>query len=143
MPGIYHDVTINAPPERVFAAVTHPEELNQWWTLHCEGRPESGARYRFYFGPQYNWYAAVKACAENHMIDWHFTQAQEDWNGTSLRFEVAEVNGDTLLRLEHRLWVECSDHFRRTSYCWAQYLRLLKIYVEEGIVTPYEERISA
>ncbi|MDE2835294.1 MAG: SRPBCC domain-containing protein [Bacteroidota bacterium] len=140
MPGIYHDITIDAPLQRVRAAIMSPQEIDRWWTLKCEGRPELGGVYRFYFGPDYDWYAEVILCGDDRGIEWCFTKADEDWTGTRLRIHATRVNGTTRLRLEHTAWRDRNDHFRRSSYCWAQYLRLLKVYLEQGVITPYGER---
>ena len=140
MPGIYHDITIDAPLERVMTAVTRPQEIDRWWTLNCEGSPAPGAVYRFYFGPDYDWYAKVTRCRDDQAIEWRFTRADKDWTGTRLSFHAARVSGATRLRLEHTSWRDRNDHFRHSSYCWAQYLRLLKVYLERGLVTPYSER---
>ncbi|MGH9367099.1 MAG: SRPBCC family protein [Thermoanaerobaculia bacterium] len=35
---------VGAPPERVFRALTAPEELLQWWGRHAEANPPGGKR---------------------------------------------------------------------------------------------------
>ena len=143
MPGIYHDVTINTLPERAFEAITQPEGLNAWWTLACEGSPDPATSYRFYFGPDYDWYAEVQDVVRSHFITWKFTHADADWTGTKLHVAFEAMGLSTRIRLEHTGWLSRNDHFRRTSYCWAQYLRLLKQYLERGISIPYRERQAA
>ena len=140
MAEICHDVNIHAPLVRVFAAVSQPKEINRWWTMDCDGHPALGSTYRFFFGQDFDWYAEVTAYAQNNRIVWLFTEADRDWTGTMLRMHVAQINDSTRLRLEHKSWLTSNEHFRRTSYCWAQYLRLLKNYLEEGVTTPYKER---
>jgi hypothetical protein len=34
------------------------------------------------------------------------------------------------------------DEFRRSSYCWAMYLRILRRYLEHGETVPYERRLD-
>ncbi len=43
------DVTINAPVESVFAAVSTVEGLSGWWTTDTSGSPEPGGELRFTF----------------------------------------------------------------------------------------------
>jgi len=52
--GIYHDLVIEAPLEKVFRAVSEPEQLVNWWPLECTGKPELGTEYNFYFTHEYN-----------------------------------------------------------------------------------------
>lgn len=138
--GIYHDLTIGVTPEAVFTAVTSPEGLNSWWTQRAAGQPKVGANYQFYFGPEYDWRAKVIRYQPQQLIYFEMGRSDEDWEGTQLRFQVIPKDGKTLTRLEHVGWNSNNDHFRRTSYCWAIYLKGLKRYLEEGIVLPFEER---
>ncbi len=143
MPGIFHDVYINASPEHAFEAVTRPEGLNAWWTLDSEGTPEISTMYRFYFGPGFNWHAKICKAAPPHLIVWEFSSADDDWTGTQLCLAFEAMEGGTRLRFEHTGWLTRNDHFRRSSYCWAQYLRLLKQYLEHGVSVPYCDRQAA
>src|SRR5271166_3838619 len=46
----YHaDLTINAPIDSVFAAVSSVEGLSAWWTTDTGGSPEPGGELRFTF----------------------------------------------------------------------------------------------
>ena len=66
-----------------------------------------------------------------------------DWVGTRVGFEM-DVDGETTrLRFYHTGWPADNDHFRRSSYCWAMYLRLLKRFVEHDETVPYEKRLDA
>ena len=143
MPDIYHDLTVNVPVGPAFVAISQPEGLNAWWTLACEGEPTLGTLYRFYFGPEFDWHARVIELNRPNLIAWRFTQADEDWTDTLLRLGLNQSGGITHVRFEHTGWPACNDHFRRSSYCWAQYLRLFKHYVEQGLVTPYYGRLNA
>ena len=57
--NIFHDITIQASPERVFQAVSDPKELVNWWPQKCSGDCELGARLNFFFTPEYDWYGQV------------------------------------------------------------------------------------
>lgn len=142
MADILHRFPIHASADRVFEAITSPKGLDAWWTLESEGQPVKGADYRFYFDPQYDWHGKVTEAAKDRVIEWRFTDAEPDWTGTSLRMELEEKEGWTWVEFAHTGWVDAGEHFRITSYCWAAYLRLLRLYVEEGQVAPYEKRLN-
>ena len=64
MADILHEFPIQAPPARVFQAVSQPEGLDRWWTKQSSGRPEPGMEYQLSFGPGYDWVARVSRCVE-------------------------------------------------------------------------------
>ncbi len=140
MPDILHNLTIQSSPENVYRAVAFPEGLNAWWTKSSVGTPELGAEYQLYFSDEYDWRAIVLENNKNSKFALEITVADGDWTGTKVRFFLTEKNGSTDICFEHTGWREINEHFRISSYCWAKYLRLLKDYVEEGKIIPYEER---
>ena len=78
MPDILLDLPINAPPAAVFAAVSTPEGLDEWWTLESAGIDEPGAEYRLGFGPGYDWRARVTRCEPPNEFELEFTGADAD-----------------------------------------------------------------
>ena len=126
MHGIYHDVYIDASPEHIFDAVTSEAGLNNWWTDACSVERRVGGKYYFHFEPDYDWHAEVAEWSTSQHVVWYFTQADEDWTGTKLSFSIVNTDRGPLLRMEHTGWRTLNDHFRHTSYCWAQYLRKLQ-----------------
>ena len=142
MADILHRFPIHANASRVFDALTLPEGLNAWWTLQSHGVPELDAEYRFYFEPVYDWFARVTDVLAGRVIEWTFTDAEPDWTGTRLRLELAEKDGWTWVEFSHTGWADTGEHFRITSYCWAAYLRLLRLFVETGSTVPYKERLN-
>ena len=140
MPDIYHDFAIAATVESVFQAVVTPDGLNAWWTRKAAGSPGMGEIYQFWFAPEYDWRGRVVAYQEHECIEWEIFNADEDWTGTRLGFQLIAQDGYTQVRFHHTEWPALNDHFRRSSYCWAMYLRVLKAFVEDGKSVPYEKR---
>ena len=142
MHDILHDLWINAKPVEVFKAVSTTKGLNSWWTLDSEGRAEEQSTYRFYFGPDYDWRGTVINCESPNVIVWEMHDCDDDWNGTKVGFHINQEDGKSHVQFAHHGWPEKNEHFRRSSYCWATYLRLLKRYIEHGEFVPYEHRNS-
>ncbi|UOK42017.1 MULTISPECIES: SRPBCC family protein [Flavobacterium] len=141
MQTIYHDLIINVSREKVFEAVSTPQGLNNWWTLHCKGKPGLNEKYNLYFGEGYDWFASLSKFNENEAIEFSMTDAMEEWLPTSFGFILKQENGDrTYVQFYHTNWYEVSQEFRIASYCWANLLRELKQYLEKGIITPFEDR---
>lgn len=138
--GIYHDLEINAPIEKVFAAITEPGLLINWWPLRCTGSPELHAEYNFYFGPDYNWFGIVHKIEKNKSFHIKMTKSDLDWEPTIFGFEIEYYPKSVLLHFTHLGWIKRNSHFRIASFCWAMLLKGLKDYVEKGIVIPFENR---
>jgi uncharacterized protein YndB with AHSA1/START domain len=140
---ILHDLPIFVPRERVFAALTTPEGLDQWWTLGSSGEPVVGSIYALDFGPEYRWRARVTRCDPDLLFELEMETADEDWRGTRLTFELADRPDGTKLRFSHSGWPRVGDHYRTSAFCWAMYLRILKRWLEHGETVPYAERLDA
>lgn len=138
--GIYHEFTIAAPIEQVFAAVSQPAELVNWWPLSCTGTPAVDESYNLHFGPEYDWYGEVSECESSQTFFIKMTQSDPDWNPTTFGFSLTEEKGKVRLSFSHVGWKEINQHFRISSFCWAILLNGLKNYVEKGVILPFEER---
>ncbi len=140
---ILHDVTIGAARPQVWGAMTRPDGLNAWWTERCLGDPRYGAEYELVFGDAV-WKAVVVECQYPEVVTWEVLEADEDWELTRFGVRLDELAGEegasTRVRFSHRGWRHTGEHYRRTSYCWAQYLRLLKSYLEDGHLVTFEDR---
>lgn len=138
--SIYHDVHIASSAKEVFDAITLPEELVNWWPLKCSGEPRIGETYNFFFTEEYNWYGKVQAITENKSFHIKMTDADTDWNPTTVGFDLLAQENGTMLHFSHKDWPENNHHFRRSSYCWAILLKGLKDYLEEGLIIPFNKR---
>lgn len=138
--AIYHDLLIDASMERVFQAITKPDQLVDWWPEKCSGEPRIGAEYNFYFGPEYDWYAKVIEVKENKAFYIQMTKSDQDWNGTTFGFDLNWKQEKVQLQFWHKGWPQCNEHFRRSSFCWAMLLQGLKNYAEKGWIIPFEKR---
>ncbi len=138
--AIYHDLLIEAPIEKVFAAVTEAQELEKWWPKRCTGEPRLFTQYNFFFGEPYDWYGEVVDLIPNQRFVIRMTEADDDWKGTRFGFELREQDSKVRLSFHHTGWRECNEHFRYSSFCWAMLLNGLKNYTKKGKVVPFEER---
>lgn len=144
MHEILHEFPIAVSPARVFEGVSTPTGLDRWWTARSSGEARLGAEFQLWFGPEYDWGARVTQCAPEEAFQLTMTRADGDWTGTKVGFRLAAQSpGKTHVRFYHTGWPEVNEHFRVSSYCWAMYLRILKRYLEQGEMVPYEKRLDA
>ncbi|NNE14466.1 MAG: SRPBCC domain-containing protein [Saprospiraceae bacterium] len=129
---IFHDVDIKASASDIYKMITTEEGLNIWWTTKSYGTPQINQQYNFYFTDDYDWYARVIDCETDKFINFKLEKADKDWISTSLKFEIIPKDTTTnMLRFEHIGWKQANDHFRRTNFCWGQYLDIMKKWLEK------------
>ncbi len=138
--NIYHSLVIKANQENVFNAVTHPEHLNNWWTLESSGEPKLNAEYNLNFTKKYNWYGVVSEVKNNEAFCITMTKSDADWDNTIFGFHLKTVENGTQLDFAHKGWQKNNNEFRQSSFCWAMLLNGLKNYLEKGIIIPFEQR---
>lgn len=143
MADILHDFPIRASAARVFAAVSTPAGLDEWWTLSSKGEARPGAGYELFFGEPYDWRATVTACVPGEHFELLMGRSDADWQGTRVSFRLRESAGVTQVQFAHTGWPAPNDHFRTSSLCWAMYLRVLRRYLEHGERVPYDVRLDA
>jgi uncharacterized protein YndB with AHSA1/START domain len=141
---ILSDVLIRAPRKRVFDAVSTPAGFDAWWTKASTGTPREGARFTLDFGPEFQWAGTVAKCVAPSSFEILITEADPDWVGTRVGFELQpRPESATRLLFHHTGWPAANDHWRGSCYCWNAYLRLLKRHLEHGELVPYERRLDA
>lgn len=142
MADILLDFPINVPATKVFAAISTPAGLDQWWTMTSAGAPAPGNTYELYFGPPYDWRAIISKCVPDTDFEFEMTVADEDWRHTRVGFALAMKDGITQVRFHHSGWPAVNEHYRISSFCWAMYLRVLRRHLEHGERVPYELRLD-
>jgi len=142
MADILHDFPIAVPPASVFEAISTPPGLDRWWTARSAGSPIQGTEYQLWFGPEYDWRAAVTLARPARAFELRLTRALDDWMGTLVGFELEEVPTGTQVRFHHTGWPVANEHYRISCYCWAMYLRILRRSLEFGEQVPYERRLD-
>lgn len=141
MPDIYHDVPITGSLTEVFYGVSTTEGLSKWWSKGGSGEAGVGQEMNFDFGPGYQWKAVVEEFEPNRSFVLRMTECDRDWEGTTISFKLEEQADGSVLRFEHLGWPDDNSHYRSSSYCWAMYLRCLKMYIEDGTEIDYSGRL--
>ena len=135
------DVTINAPLDSVFAAVSCVEGLSGWWTTDTSGSPEPGDELRFTFRDG----VAVMRVEERTPALERWTclghSGQPEWAQTTVTFQLTALGpATTRLQFTHgglRPRLDCYDH---CSAGWSYLMRSLASYAETGTGHPVGPR---
>jgi uncharacterized protein YndB with AHSA1/START domain len=126
---------IDAPPERVFRALTDADELGRWWTSSTESDPRTGGEfvYRFEFEDE----------ARNHVYAGRYEDVTPNervrfpWNGrfgdTTVEFALGPSDRGTELTLTHSGWTEEAEEARQMHVQgWSFFLDNLDRYLAGG-----------
>jgi uncharacterized protein YndB with AHSA1/START domain len=133
---IEHTITVDAPPETVFRALTDAGELERWFPTGAESDARPGGAYRYQFEFEQD-------TSRNHTYSGTYTAFEApvrvayDWptedGMTSVEFRVAPSGDGSEVALLHTGWDAHSDdgveEFRQG---WGFFLSNLEGYLERG-----------
>jgi uncharacterized protein YndB with AHSA1/START domain len=137
MADIKHLFHINAPREKVYQALSTVEGLAAWWTTQTSGKSEPGGILEFRFGPQFVNKMKVTQLVPGRSVSWECIEANPDWVGTKLTFDLDENEGKTRVRFAHSGWKETSDFFAQCNFSWGRYMESLRNLCEKGKGAPF------
>ena len=141
-PDYAASLTIAAPIETVYAALTTADGLRGWWTCRTDGSPEPGGEIRFEF-TDYDIYKVMRVVASTRptSVRWLCVDCKlTDWIGTTLDFELtASGPATTELSFTHKGLQPALECFESCEAGWDYYLRSLASYAETGTGQPYAD----
>ncbi len=138
---IVEEITIKAPAERVFQALTNPEELMKWWgapgrfqvtNMESDLRPggkwmmrgPSQGRRSFVVRGTYREIDRPRLLVYTWLPDW-----QEDAAESLVRWDLKEENGVTTVRVTHS---GLTRKGRESHRGWPEILAWLQAYAERS-----------
>jgi len=141
--AIVREIEINAPAAKVFAALTEPEQLVQWWghpgSYHCtkmEADLRVGGRWRTTGeskdGSPFSVTGEYRVIEPPHALEFtwrHDWGAHEDQIDTLVRYDIEERDGVTRVRVTHSGFADVAsrdDHERG----WGTVLGWLRGYLQ-------------
>lgn len=141
---IVQEVTIKAPAERIFDALTRPAELLKWWKsdgsfqlthAECDVRPGGKwlMRVAGSCGPGRSEsvvsgeYLVIE---RPHLLSFTWIREQEDLPETLVRWELDEKDGVTTVRVIHSKLV--TESLRTRNSGWPIVVAQLQAYIERG-----------
>ena len=138
--SIVKEITIQAPAERVFAAIADPLQRVAWWgvagrfqTDHMETDLRLGGQYLMrgtgQEGRPFTIRGEYRAIERPRLLEFTWLNDKDEGAPTSVvRFELLEQAGQTVVRLTHSGLT--TDRLRDSYQGWPWLLALLKSHVE-------------
>jgi uncharacterized protein YndB with AHSA1/START domain len=128
-----HAVTVDAPRDEVFRALTDAEQLKRWWITDGISEPRAGGRYR------YEWRMADPA--NDHVQEGTYEEVVDGeriaypWSSPAgdsrVTVTLSGSNGGTRVSLAHER-IAAEDQFERYEQGWQGFLANLKSVLESG-----------
>ncbi|HTT97208.1 MAG TPA: SRPBCC domain-containing protein [Rhizomicrobium sp.] len=135
MTDILHKLRIDAPPERVFEAISTAEGIRQWWTRDAQMDTRVGGEGAFcFYNRRFRPAVTITALTPPAHMAWHV--AEGAWPGRSIAFDLTPDRGGTILKFAHRGYPEANDLLASANTRWGFYLVSLKCYMERGTGSP-------
>lgn len=139
---IVQEVTIKASAERIFAALTQPEELLKWWAaegkfqiMQAECNLQPGGKWRIQVAGNCRGEATVSTVYGQYgtidpprVLTYTWIREHEDYPETLVRWDLEENGGFTTVRVTHSGLV--SERLRARNDGWTIIVTLLQTYVE-------------
>lgn len=138
MPDILHRVGVNAPPEKVFAALSTLEGVRGWWVSTAKGSAGAGDTIDFGFCDM-----RVESARPPALVRWRCVRGPEEWMGTEVSFQLEWKDGQTFVLFKHSGWKEPVEFMHHCSTKWATFLLSLRELVEtsSGRPAPHDLKI--
>jgi uncharacterized protein YndB with AHSA1/START domain len=138
MADIVQELTIEARPEKVFAALTRQDELAQWWTTHVTTEPRVGsvAEFRFDNGATV-FQMEIVELVDGKKVRWAVRSGPPHWEGTTVTWDLTPAGNGTKLLFGHHGFAAADAGYEQTRAGWEYFLGSLKSFLEMGKGTPH------
>jgi len=132
MPDILHWISVEAPPQRVFEAVTTESGLGSWWTADVEAEPEEGSVAVFGFNDRAVVFRMrIDELRPPELVRWTCLGDFPEWEGTRLEFRIEPADdGGSVVTFTHAGWDTTEEAFRQCNTDWGRLMYYLKDHVE-------------
>ena len=137
MPAPEHEytaeLTLAAPPARVFSAIATPDGLASWWTPIVSGSLAPGTRFELGFpGSRSTIELRVERARHPALVEWTCLghSGHPEWKGTTLEFRLGERRTGTALSFRHAGLERSLACFSASKRDWDRLLTDLRETVE-------------
>lgn len=130
-------IPTRSTPDRLVQAVTTQAGLAGWLTPDVQAEPKVGSLVKFAFGPQFGFSARLDQIDATGRAELLIVDGPEEWKGTSLLFKAKADGGTIHLSFTHAGLPEGYPMLAFLTYCWANHLRSLKLFLETGQGEPW------
>lgn len=137
MAEMLHEIEIDAPPERIFHALTTEAGLKSWWTADAVAKPEAGAVAEFGFNNRAVVFRMrIQELQRPRRVLWECMGDVDEWKGTNLLWQMEPTETGTKVKFQHAGWLSDGGMFAMCNSTWGALMWRLKEYAEGRSQTP-------
>jgi len=128
MADLNHVVPIDAPPEKVYAAVATQAGMRSWWTGDTQMDARAGGKAEFGFNNRgVIFRMTIEKLEPGRCMIMRCHGDPDDWNGTTLRWDIsANDSGGSTLKFVHSGWRAMTDFCASCNTMWGNLMFRLK-----------------
>ncbi len=138
MAEMHHEIQIDAPPEKVYEAITTQNGLRSWWTGDSVAEPRVGSIAEFgFYNRMIVFRMRIEELTPGKRAVWACLGDHDEWKGTRLTWEISGKDGKTFLHFTHGNWRSTSSFFASCNSTWGELMYRLKNYTEGRAPGPH------
>ena len=133
MATVSQKITIEAPKDKVYAALTTAEGLQEWFAPKLEGEVDPGKEMTFHFndGETFRW--KTTEASPGSTVRWECLEGPGQAAGTKVIFRLSDKGeGQTTVECDHEGWPEDHEVIKTCNTLWGISMGHLKTYAEGG-----------
>jgi uncharacterized protein YndB with AHSA1/START domain len=128
---IRHLVLIEAPPEKVYAALATSGGLSSWWTADSRADAKAGGTAEFGFDKKSVVFRmSIEKLDPGREVVWTCRGDNPEWVGTTLSWRIEPDDGGSRLRFAQSGWKAMTDMVAACNSTWGELMYRLKGYAE-------------
>jgi uncharacterized protein YndB with AHSA1/START domain len=121
MANINHQITIQAPAQKIYELIATKDGIRKWLTeddgWNIKGKETIGSTLLFYFGEHHHEMKVSKLIPDKE-VSWDCTVGHPEWIGTSVSFAIENNGDENILRFAHTGWANRTKFFDQCSQVW-------------------------
>jgi uncharacterized protein YndB with AHSA1/START domain len=134
---IVHEIDIATSPERLYEALTTQAGLAGWYTPETKAAAQVGSIIEFKFSALSTLKFRVESLEPGRRVVWKGIDVPNEWKAAPITFDIRPDGGSVLLTFRQEGFAPDYKSYGGFSYCWAQYIRSLKLLLETGKGEPF------
>jgi len=134
--NIIIQLNIATTPEKLFQAITTEAGLAGWITPKAKAQATVGSMTELTFDSGNTLGFRIETLERPGRVIWAPAQAPAEWLESRLTFAISSAGSASTLIFSHSGLPEGYPAYGFFTYCWGQYIRSLKLFLETGIGEP-------
>lgn len=138
MADILHQITIEATPSDIYAALTTINGIKNWWTDACELASQEGGQCKFWFD-QKSTVLTMRAqrLLPDQRVFWRCIGGPKEWVNTELWWEITQTSPQQCrVDFKHMNWANDEGSFALCNSTWGGLMHRLKQSCESQVREP-------